>query len=123
MLDSDDVRFSLLISINLSNALNYLAALRNISENDLIIEILQNYVFSHDKIKNELEKARHKHLPINSLHEGYAILLEEVEEFWSEVKKNEYTDEVKQNMIKELTQIAAISQRIIEDCKLGEVNL
>jgi hypothetical protein len=29
----------------------------------------------------EIGKARRKHSPINSVHEGYAVILEEVDEF------------------------------------------
>ena len=34
-----------------------------------------------------MERARTKHKPINSAHEGYAVILEELDEFWDEVKK------------------------------------
>lgn len=63
-------------------------------------------------VTEELETARRKFPNINSMHEGYAILKEEVDEFWDEVKRKEpnYAD-----MIKELVQISAMAQRTAED--------
>jgi hypothetical protein len=49
-----------------------------------------------------------------SLHEGYAILLEEVEEFWTEVKKKRERRDY--NAIHaELVQIAAMAARIAQE--------
>lgn len=63
----------------------------------------------------ELELARKGHKPLNSLHEGFAVLLEEVDEFKEEVWKKRS----KRNLRKvraELVQVAAMAQRIAEDC-------
>lgn len=38
-------------------------------------------------IGESYKKARLKHAPMHSPHEGYAILLEEVDELWDEVKR------------------------------------
>lgn len=38
------------------------------------------------EIANAYEKARDKHKPMNSPHEGYAVILEELDELWDEVK-------------------------------------
>ena len=62
----------------------------------------------------EIESARRKHKPINSVHEGYAVLLEEVEEFWAEVMKRT-KDRSAGKMRAELVQIAAMAQRTCED--------
>jgi len=35
----------------------------------------------------ELAQAEAEHKPIHSLHEGYAVLLEELDEVWTECKK------------------------------------
>ena len=41
-----------------------------------------------DLIVKEYHKASEKFPAFNSAHEGYAVLLEEVEELWDEVKSN-----------------------------------
>lgn len=70
-------------------------------------------------IYEELAKAE-KFPPFNSLHEGHSVLLEEFEEYWTEVKKfkdcNESTDfetnqekiKVLNNIEKELIQVGAM---------------
>ncbi len=37
----------------------------------------------------ELQRARASNKPMNSAHEGYTVILEEVNELWEEVRKNE----------------------------------
>lgn len=65
-------------------------------------------------VRCEIERARGKHKPINSAHEGYAVILEELDEFWEEVKKKrELRDTLA--MYGELVQIAAMAQRTAED--------
>ena len=68
-----------------------------------------------ERLDAEIERAREKHPPINSLHEGYAVILEEMEEFWKEVRKQK-SDRDTQLIIKELVQIAAMCRRTAEDC-------
>ena len=63
-------------------------------------------------VKLEVERARRKHDPINTLHHGYGVLMEEVEEFWDEVKKQK-PESVE--VLKELVQVGAVAQRIAED--------
>jgi len=41
-----------------------------------------------EQILNEYTKARANHKPMNSSHEGYAVILEEVDEMWDAIKKN-----------------------------------
>ena len=65
-------------------------------------------------VTRELEGARSKHKPINSVHEGYAVILEELEEFWEEVRKKRQERNV-DRMFDELVQIAAMAQRTAED--------
>ena len=65
-------------------------------------------------VKEELARARDGHAPQNSLHEGYAVLLEEVDEFWDEVKKKTKNRDLKKTLA-ELVQIAAMAQRTAED--------
>lgn len=40
----------------------------------------------------EFIRAREKFPPMNSAHEGYAVLLEEVEEMWEEIKADNIAD-------------------------------
>ena len=65
-------------------------------------------------VKCEIERARAKHKPINSVHEGYAVILEEMDEFWDEVKKKRELRD-KRRMYDELVQIAAMAQRTADD--------
>ena len=71
-------------------------------------------------IKEELESAREKYGPFNSTHEAYAVLQEEVNEFWELVQKNNmvYKDLL---MVDELKQVAAIAIRIIEELENKEI--
>ena len=52
--------------------------------------------------------------PMNSAHEGYAVLLEEVDELWDHVK----TNQKKRDLIKmraEAIQVAAMAIRFVHD--------
>jgi NTP pyrophosphatase (non-canonical NTP hydrolase) len=63
----------------------------------------------------ELARARAKHPRKQaSFHEGYAVLLEEVDEFWDWVKKRSSQRNSKK-MLEELVQIAAMANRTAED--------
>lgn len=70
-----------------------------------------------ERVAHELEVARRNHAKQNSLHEGYAVLLEEVDELWDEVKKKTKLRN-KDNVLNELVQIAAMAQRTAEDLGL-----
>jgi hypothetical protein len=66
------------------------------------------------EILNELHAAQTKFRPFNSEHEGYAVLLEEVEELWAEVKKsprNRRPDALRAEAI----QVAAMAVRFLLD--------
>ena len=66
-------------------------------------------------IMSEYSRARRAHPPFNSLHEGYAVLLEEVDELWDEIKKNPS----KRSALKlreEAVQVAAIALAILVEC-------
>ena len=59
-------------------------------------------------VRAEVLKAAIKHKPMNSAHEGYAVLFEEVDELWDHVKADTgYSDEA----FTEATQIAAMGVR------------
>lgn len=62
----------------------------------------------------ELERASSHYGAFASAHEGYAILLEEVDELWEEVKKNPRNRSTKR-MREEAIQVAAMSLRFVRD--------
>jgi hypothetical protein len=70
-------------------------------------------------VVKELQTARLTYAPINSLHEGYAVILEEVKEFETQVFRKPHERNVNQILL-ELAQIAAMCQRTAEDCLLME---
>jgi hypothetical protein len=61
-----------------------------------------------EQVKEELYKATRKHLPMVSAHEGYAVLLEEVDELWQEIKHGS-----KKDAKAEAIQVAAMAIRLI----------
>lgn len=67
-----------------------------------------------DRVSSELLTAREGHPTINSLHEGYAVILEELDEFKAEVWKKSYQRNPLR-IFEELVQIAAMAQRVAED--------
>jgi len=68
------------------------------------------------EVDNEIEDAINKFSKFNSLHEGYAVLLEEVDELWDHVKMNQKR-RIGKDIHKECIQIAAMALRIIIDCE------
>ncbi len=59
----------------------------------------------------ELKLANSKFPPFNSLHEGYAVMLEEFDEMWEEIRKKEpNTSEI----YLEVIQIAAMSVKFLD---------
>ncbi len=68
----------------------------------------------------EVNRAREKHpKPFSSSHEGYAVLLEEVDELWEEVRKQTGVRS-KEALRKEAIQVAAMAVRFIEDVCGGD---
>ena len=70
-------------------------------------------------IEKEAEKSIADHKPFNSVHEGYAVLFEEVDELWEEVRKKS-KNRSKKRMREEAIQIAATAIRFIEDLCLED---
>lgn len=64
------------------------------------------------EVLNELVRARTKHSPMHSAHEGYAVILEELDELWEEIKRQKPNREA---IRKEAVQVAAMVVRFIED--------
>lgn len=82
------------------------------------LDLAQRYSFPAI-VEIELHNARcHWPTPQNSAHEGFAILKEEVDELWDEVRKNQKVRDPA-DMLKELVQIAAMAQRMAEDVVLN----
>jgi len=70
------------------------------------------------EVLEELGRARAKFQPFPSEHHGYAVLLEEVDELWEEVRSKDATPE---NVRAEAVQVAAMGLRFILDlCGPGE---
>ncbi len=70
-----------------------------------------------DLVQKELDLARRAYPPMNSLHEAYAVILEEVKEFEVEVFRKP-DKRHPEHILQELAQIAAMCQRAAEDCLL-----
>lgn len=70
-------------------------------------------------VVDEMESAKNKHDPFNGPHEGWAVLFEELDELWDEVKANG----TKERMQAEAIQVAAMALRFIIDvCWKDEFN-
>ena len=68
-----------------------------------------------DEVEDELDRATDKFGAMASAHEGYAILLEELDELWKVVQGSQ-KEHVKQEMRDEATQVAAMAIRFVIDC-------
>lgn len=78
------------------------------------------YIKFPDLVQAELEQAREKFpTGMRSAHEGYAILYEEVDELWDEVRAKQ-GDRSPAKMLAELVQIGAMAQRMAEDVVLSD---
>lgn len=66
-----------------------------------------------DEIQTELARATVSYPPMHSPHEGYAVLKEEAEELWEEIKKKEPDQAL---LREEAIQVAAMAARFLVDC-------
>jgi len=64
-------------------------------------------------VMGEYHEAIRIHPPFNNRHEGYAVLLEEVDELWAEIKKRDPSMVI---LAREATHIAAMAIRFAVDC-------
>jgi len=69
-----------------------------------------------DEVFNEVIDAQSKWDQFNSLHEAYAVVLEEVDELWEEVKRSQKNQEHVELARREAIQVAAMAIRLIFDC-------
>jgi hypothetical protein len=67
------------------------------------------------RIIEEAFKAHEHFGPYSSTHEVAAVLKEEYEEFWDLVKRSKQDGTFKEEMIKELIQVCAVSYRTIQE--------
>lgn len=71
----------------------------------------------------EMAEASTKFPKFASEHEGYAILLEEVDELWEAVKLNQKNPERFPRIEKECIQVGAMALRFLHDMKLRREEL
>jgi len=67
-----------------------------------------------DELDDALHRAITKHKPFNSPHEGYAVILEELDELWDEVRAWQPADKNRAEMRKEAIHVAAMAIRFIK---------
>lgn len=71
-------------------------------------------------IKQEARTAQDRFPPFNSAHEGFAVLAEEVDELWEEVRCKQGARDL-DRMRKEAVQVGAMALRFIVDiCDAGK---
>lgn len=73
-------------------------------------------------ILEEYNRAVAANKPFNSAHEGWAVLKEEVDELWDEVKKNAKNRDP-EKMLKEAVQVAAMGLRFVVDVCLRDAGV
>lgn len=64
-----------------------------------------------EDVMKELQFAESKFPPFNSYHEGFAIIKEELDELWEEIKSK---GRKKDNLYKEAMQVAAMAIRFMK---------
>lgn len=87
-----------------------------IAELETIVELEAESETFRGLVTAELAKSREKFPRLHSPHECYAVILEELDEFWDCVRAWKGT--IKAEALKELVQIAAMAQRAAEDLDL-----
>lgn len=66
------------------------------------------------QVRAELLEAQNKFPPFHSYQEGYAVILEEVDELWTEIKASK-SDTNKERIRVEAIQLAAMALRFLND--------
>jgi hypothetical protein len=66
-------------------------------------------------ISNEVDNAIQKHPPFFTQHEGYAIIKEELDELWEEIKRIHNYKERNDKIRKEAIQVSAMALRFLID--------
>lgn len=65
---------------------------------------------------DELERATSRFGPMQSAHEGYAVLKEELDELWAEVKSGNVNGYNGHRAVSEAVQVGAMALRFLIDC-------
>lgn len=73
----------------------------------------REYMAAAMEIAREANQAREKFAAFNSSHEGYAVIAEELDELWDDVKANDVA-----HAIEEAVQVGAMALRFIADMRL-----
>lgn len=68
-----------------------------------------------NSVQDEVVAATRKYKPFNSCHEGFAVLAEEVDELWDEVKVKQGSRDM-EKLYNEAKQCAAMAVRFMVDC-------
>lgn len=99
-----------------SNIFHQLSDIVHVATCDLVLEALRSLpsvtpspaVDAAAAIIAEFYRAESKHKPMNSHHEGYAVIAEELDELWDDVKADR-----KEAALKEAVQVGAMAMRFI----------
>jgi hypothetical protein len=67
-----------------------------------------------DEVDEELAEATENYPPMRNYHEGYAVILEELDELWDEIKKRP-TERDAKSLRNEARQVAAMALRFMVD--------
>lgn len=68
----------------------------------------------HEDLKKAIKDAESKYSEYNSYHEGFAIIAEEVDELWDEVKEKEHN---RLKLYNEAMHVACTAIRFMKLCK------
>lgn len=79
---------------------------------EAVSRLLPESYFAVNEAAAELARAQAKHGPMHGPHEGYAVILEELDELWEEVRAQKHD---KDAMRKEALQVAAMAIRFVVD--------
>jgi hypothetical protein len=83
----------------------------NVGTNNISENYLSALAEALKEIGREVDSAKGVHVTVfNSFHEGYAVIKEEIDELWTEVKKREHDNAA---IRKEAVQAAAMLVRLI----------
>jgi hypothetical protein len=66
-----------------------------------------------EQIQQEYDGARRRFGPFNSTHEGYAVILEELDELWEAIRIKGHTDE---DRYLEALQVATMAVAFLAEC-------
>jgi hypothetical protein len=83
-------------------------------------EIRDRELLAISAIVNEYNKATRDHKSFNSAHEGIAVIKEEYDELWDEIKKKPGSRSP-EKMLEEAAQLGAMAKRLIVDICLPEL--